>query len=311
MHKKPLPQVLLSGLAVRKRTLASALFAVVASSAHIAPAFALGNITPTFGASSLIVDEGQSVSFSGFLNYSADPGYFEGDWGDNLTSGRYSSQITAQNWTLYGSQGLAGSGYGSTVSGAASFNDDGVYQFSLNGYFNDKATTWSQSRYWVVSSSSCGLFCVKDTSHYVYNPTIYSTVYASGSFSSLLQITVNNVVPTIQTLLAPTSVDAGVDFAFSALASDPGADLLTYSWDLDEDGLFDDYSGAAGAWSFSQAGLHLIALQVSDGDGGISTQQFGIEVQAQMVPEAETYAMMLAGLGLVGFMARKRRAQII
>jgi hypothetical protein len=25
------------------------------------------------------------------------------------------------------------------------------------------------------------------------------------------------------------------------------------------------------------------------------------------VPEAETYAMMLAGLGLVGFMARRRR----
>jgi hypothetical protein len=26
------------------------------------------------------------------------------------------------------------------------------------------------------------------------------------------------------------------------------------------------------------------------------------------VPEAETYAMMLAGLGLVGFMARRRRS---
>jgi hypothetical protein len=28
---------------------------------------------------------------------------------------------------------------------------------------------------------------------------------------------------------------------------------------------------------------------------------------AQPVPEAETYAMMLAGLGLVGFMARRRK----
>jgi hypothetical protein len=29
------------------------------------------------------------------------------------------------------------------------------------------------------------------------------------------------------------------------------------------------------------------------------------------VPEAETYAMMLAGLGLVGFMARRRSMSVI
>jgi hypothetical protein len=31
-------------------------------------------------------------------------------------------------------------------------------------------------------------------------------------------------------------------------------------------------------------------------------------ITAAPVPEAETYAMMLAGLGLVGFMARRRKA---
>jgi hypothetical protein len=34
----------------------------------------------------------------------------------------------------------------------------------------------------------------------------------------------------------------------------------------------------------------------------------GLYVQAVPVPEAETYAMMLAGLGLVGFAARRRAA---
>ena len=32
------------------------------------------------------------------------------------------------------------------------------------------------------------------------------------------------------------------------------------------------------------------------------------DVQIGSVPEPETYALMLAGLGLVGFMARRRRA---
>ena len=45
------------------------------------------------------------------------------------------------------------------------------------------------------------------------------------------------------------------------------------------------------------------------GGGEIWKNAIAIEAIATPVPEAETYAMMLAGLGLVGFMARRRRAQ--
>jgi hypothetical protein len=34
-----------------------------------------------------------------------------------------------------------------------------------------------------------------------------------------------------------------------------------------------------------------------------------ISLQAQIVPEPETYAMFLAGLGLVGFMARRKQTK--
>lgn len=45
------------------------------------------------------------------------------------------------------------------------------------------------------------------------------------------------------------------------------------------------------------------------GAASIWKDEIIVEAIATPVPEAETYAMMLAGLGLVGFMARRRRAQ--
>ena len=35
------------------------------------------------------------------------------------------------------------------------------------------------------------------------------------------------------------------------------------------------------------------------------------EIQASLVPEPETYAMLLAGLGLLGFMARRRKESVV
>jgi len=36
-------------------------------------------------------------------------------------------------------------------------------------------------------------------------------------------------------------------------------------------------------------------------------QTYSIEMVTAPIPEPETYALMLAGLGLVGFMARRRK----
>lgn len=61
---------------------------------------------------------------------------------------------------------------------------------------------------------------------------------------------------------------------------------------------------AANGGATSSTGTFRIAEYI---DGATTTNlQFNGSVAA--VPEADTYAMMLAGLGLVGFMARRRRA---
>jgi len=50
--------------------------------------------------------------------------------------------------------------------------------------------------------------------------------------------------------------------------------------------------------------LYDIRLSVSD----LSGQKIAATtMQVQVVPEPETYAMLLAGLGLLGFMARRRK----
>jgi hypothetical protein len=72
------------------------------------------------------------------------------------------------------------------------------------------------------------------------------------------------------------NADAGYDqvgYVNSAIlldasnSSDPEGDELTYAWDLDNDGLYDDASGATVTTSFSQTGEHIIGLMVTDESG--------------------------------------------
>ncbi|MEC5163366.1 MULTISPECIES: FxDxF family PEP-CTERM protein [unclassified Janthinobacterium] len=67
------------------------------------------------------------------------------------------------------------------------------------------------------------------------------------------------------------------------------------------------------AWSFSsvhplEVGFYFIEINgyVASANGG----SYGGNVAVASVPEADTYAMLLAGLGLLGFTARRRRAAL-
>jgi hypothetical protein len=61
----------------------------------------------------------------------------------------------------------------------------------------------------------------------------------------------------------------------------------------------------AGTYSLA-AGTHAFAF--ANTTGTFYLDNFSVSVTTAPVPEPETYAMMLAGLGALGFMARRRRA---
>lgn len=63
----------------------------------------------------------------------------------------------------------------------------------------------------------------------------------------------------------PYSVDEGMALVLDASGSlDPDGHSLTYAWDLDGDGEFDDAQGINPSYLFSQNGLYTISLKVSD-----------------------------------------------
>ncbi|OYW36862.1 MAG: hypothetical protein B7Z35_11440 [Hydrogenophilales bacterium 12-61-10] len=76
------------------------------------------------------------------------------------------------------------------------------------------------------------------------------------------------------------------------------ATMTAFGFDVDGDGLIEFDNNGATAGGLSEIGLWTL-------QGNTLTYSV-----AAAVPEAETYAMMLAGLGLVGFMVRRRRNAI-
>lgn len=71
-------------------------------------------------------------------------------------------------------------------------------------------------------------------------------------------------------------------------------------------------SGAIDVWTLSTANLAAgnYYLQVSGNMVSTTSGSFGGALQmAAPVPEPETYGMMLGGLGLLGFLARRRKAK--
>ena len=56
---------------------------------------------------------------------------------------------------------------------------------------------------------------------------------------------------------------------------------------------------------FNIAGIHSVVISGDNGTVGFDNLQYGV---LTAVPEPETYALMLAGLGLVGALARRRKA---
>lgn len=84
-------------------------------------------------------------------------------------------------------------------------------------------------------------------------------------------VTVNNVAPTAN---AGSDVNGFVGTPLSLSAngsSDPGNDIVSYAWDLDDDGQYDDATGVNAQFTAALAGSYQVGVRVTDADGAIST----------------------------------------
>ncbi len=136
------------------------------------------------------------------------------------------------------------------------------------------------------------------------------------SSSIFRTLTFVNAAPTFTTAPGDSTLDFEVSavYALAAAASDAGVnDVLTYSWDRDGDGQYDE-SNMTGMFEYDYSqlpgvsdGVLTLALQVSDGDGGFDTRSFLLTLQNSAVPEAHQWLMfgvLIVGAGGVSLWRR-------
>lgn len=191
---------------------------------------------------------------------------------------------------------------GQYASGNLSATDPGAdpITFLINGNSvgTDPSTSGTRSQ-----STNLGLF--KKPGTYTFKAQAKDD---DGGFSNIVEktLTVKNLPPTITSLIAPLIVQSGHLFDFAATATDPGDDILTYGWDFGNSGLFKDFTGSSGQWSFDRDGIYKVGLRVSDGYGGFAYRYFQIE----SVPEpSSTLGMLALGALGVGSLLKRRQQQ--
>jgi PKD repeat protein len=88
-----------------------------------------------------------------------------------------------------------------------------------------------------------------------------------------------NRSPVASASASPTTGAAPLTVQFDGTGStDPDGDPLTYSWDLNGDGTFGDSTSAIPSFTYTQNGRFDVTLRVSDGRGGLGTDQVTILV---------------------------------
>jgi hypothetical protein len=133
-----------------------------------------------------------------------------------------------------------------------------------------------------------------------------------GDYSNVITRTLQvlNIAPTLTAITQNLVTTVNSLFDFVASAVDPGTSNLTYEWDFDGDGTFDDFAGAGGQWSFAEVGTYDVNVRVSDGNGGYTYGSFTVStVPEESVPEPSTVVGFLALSGCGAAVWKRKKQQ--
>jgi hypothetical protein len=142
--------------------------------------------------------------------------------------------------------------------------------FELNGDPVGYATGSGTLEHWVL---------LEDEGTYEFEAWVLDD--EDSTYAGSVTVVVANVAPQIVDLTEDLSVEEDIAFDFAVVADDPGIlDVLTYAWDFDDDGVFDDFAGAVGQWTFAEPGVYPVHVRVSDDDGGVTPGSLTVTVTA-------------------------------
>jgi hypothetical protein len=87
-----------------------------------------------------------------------------------------------------------------------------------------------------------------------------------GQAEQVQNVTVTNRPPSASITLLPANPVEGTPVSLVSMSTDPDGGIALQQWDLDNDGAFDDASGALVTTTFP-AGAHIVRLRIVDSDG--------------------------------------------
>jgi PKD repeat protein len=103
-----------------------------------------------------------------------------------------------------------------------------------------------------------------------YTATLTVTDNEGAVTTDTLQVQVNNVAPTITNITSDTTLTEGTPANFSATATDPGNDTLTYTWNFGDGS--EPIQGKDISHVFADNGTYTVTLTVKD-TAGASTEE--------------------------------------
>src|SRR5829696_4535953 len=133
---------------------------------------------------------------------------------------------------------------GTIASRAWDLDDDGAY---------DDGTGATASRSWPAPGS------------YIVRLRVVDKFGGTNTVSHT--IGVGNRSPAAGFTVSPSRPVAGSAVTLTSTATDPDGTIATQSWDLDNDGQFDDATGATATWRPATAGALTVGLRVADNSG--------------------------------------------
>lgn len=159
---------------------------------------------------------------------------------------------------------------GSTVTfnASASYDPDGTitkyeWDFQNDGNY-DQTTTTATTTY-------------KYTDNFIGQVKLRVTDNESATVTDLKSVTIANVAPTAKAG-GSYSGKVNIPILLTGSATDPGDDVLTFQWDLDNDGIYET-NGQSPQVTFSTGGTHIVKLKVTDDDGGVGTDQAQVSIE--------------------------------